>query len=77
MLIRKEIKIQDIQNSITGNRWSFGNEILYEMCRKNPKHKNVVIFTSGYIGTIEDVNPSSGGVLAAWRKKALIAPLGL
>lgn len=40
MLIRKEIKIQDIQNSITGNRWSFGNEILYEMCRKNPKHKN-------------------------------------
>jgi|GEM_PF-6987074 hypothetical protein len=40
LLIRKEIKIQDIQNSITGNRWSFGNEILYEMCRKNPKHKN-------------------------------------
>lgn len=40
MLIRKEIKIQDIQKCINGNGWSFGNEILYEMCSKNPKHKN-------------------------------------
>ncbi|MBB6698663.1 hypothetical protein [Clostridium algidicarnis] len=40
MLIRKGIKIQDIQKCIAGNGWSFGNEILYEMCGKNRKHKN-------------------------------------
>lgn len=38
MLIKKEITIQDIQKCIAGNGWSFGNEILYEMCRKNPDH---------------------------------------
>jgi hypothetical protein len=30
---------QDIQKSITGNGWSFGNEILYKMCRNNSDHK--------------------------------------
>lgn len=40
MLIKKNIEIQSLKKCIAGNRWNFGNEILYEMCRKNPKHKN-------------------------------------
>jgi len=39
--------------------------------------ENAGIFTAECIGTTEDVNPSSGGVLAAWKRKDLIAPLGL
>ncbi len=40
MLIKREIAIQDIKRCIAGNGWSFGNEILYEMCRKSPEHKS-------------------------------------
>lgn len=40
MLIKREIAIQDIQKCIAGNGWSFGNEILYEMCCKNSEHKS-------------------------------------
>lgn len=38
MLIKKTILIQDIQKANEGNRWSFGNKILYDMCRENPDH---------------------------------------
>lgn len=43
MLIKKAITIQDIQKCIDGNGWSFGNEILYEMCRKNPDHNKAAV----------------------------------
>ena len=43
MLIKKPITIQDIQKCIAGNGWSFGNEILYEMCRKYPEHNKADI----------------------------------
>lgn len=38
--IRKEIQIQDIQKCTLRNEWSFGNDILYDMCRKDPEHRN-------------------------------------
>lgn len=43
MLIKKDIIIQDIEKCISGNAWSFGNNVLYDMCYKNPKHNNAEI----------------------------------
>jgi hypothetical protein len=37
-MIKKKIEIQDIQKAFKGNKWNFGNSILYEMCRENPEH---------------------------------------
>lgn len=39
-MIRKEIKMQDIQKAITEDGWRFGNKILYDMCYNNPEHTN-------------------------------------
>lgn len=38
LLIKKQILVQDIQKANAVNRWSFGNDILYDMCRNNPDH---------------------------------------
>jgi hypothetical protein len=43
LLIKKKILVQDIQKCIAGNGWSFGNEILYDMCRNNPNHNSAEI----------------------------------
>ena len=34
------LKKNQIDASIRGNEWDLGNEILYDMCRKYPKHNN-------------------------------------
>lgn len=31
---------QDIENARKANEWSIGNNVLYSLCRKYPKHKN-------------------------------------
>ncbi len=71
MLIKKPITIQDIQKCIAGNRWSFGNEILYEMCRKHPEHNKADIIVGkvwligrSYAAAIErrkNVNETNSG----------------
>jgi len=38
MLIKKEILLHDIKKANEGNKWSFGNGILYDMCRENSEH---------------------------------------
>jgi len=71
LLIKKPITIQDIQKCIAGNRWSFGNEILYEMCRKHPEHNKADIIVGkvwligrSYAAAIErrkNVNETNSG----------------
>lgn len=52
MLIRCEINKDEIINLDKKDEWDFGNQILYDMCSKNPKHKdeNIIIGKIWLIG---------------------------
>jgi hypothetical protein len=69
--IKRNIDINDIQRCIVGNGWNYGNDVLYEMCRKNPIHNNAEII----VGKIWLIGRAYAAAIER-RKNATVSELG-